>query len=100
MHQTMRGWKLHRKTDEELADIAKIVNPVIRGWVNYYGSFYKSAMHPILRKLNQYLIRWVAKKYKRVNGRQKQAQNWLAKIAQCEPRLFIHWQMGITPTIR
>ena len=100
MHQTIRGWKLHRKTGEELVDIAKVVNPVVRGWMNYYGSFYKSAMHPILRKLNQTVIRWVAKKYKRVNGRQKQAQNWLAKMAQCEPRLFIHWQMGMIPTIR
>ncbi|QDR79812.1 group II intron reverse transcriptase/maturase [Sporomusa termitida] len=79
MHQTIRGWKLHRKTDKELADIAKVVNPVIRGWVNYYGRFYRSAMYPILRKLNQGLIRWVTKKYKRVNGRPKQAQNWLAK---------------------
>ncbi|WP_425474279.1 hypothetical protein [Sporomusa termitida] len=57
-------------------------------------------MYPILQKLNQSLIRWVAKKYKRVNGRPKQAQNWLAKIAQCEPSLFSHWQMGIIPMIR
>jgi len=76
------------------------VNPVVRGWMNYYGRFYKSAMYPILRQLNWKLSSWVARKYKRVKGRQKLAKNWLAKMAECEPKLFVHWQLGIIPTVR
>jgi RNA-directed DNA polymerase len=100
MRQSMRQWKMYWKTSEELAEIAMKVNPVVRGWMNYYGRFYKSAMYPILRQLNWKLSSWVARKYKRVKGRQKLAKNWLAKMAECAPKLFVHWQMGMIPTVR
>lgn len=100
MRQTMRQWKTRWSTEEELADIANKINPVVRGWMNYYGCYYKSAMYPILRQLNWKLSNWVARKYKRVKGRQQRAKNWLAKMAKCDPKLFVHWQLGNIPTIR
>ncbi len=87
-------------TDKELVDLANMVNPVVRGWINYYSRFYKTAMYPILRRLNWRLRRWVANKYKRVNSSQRRAQNWLEKMAQRKPKLFVHWQLGIIPTVR
>lgn len=100
MGQTIRQWKIHRMTDKELVDIAQMVNPVVRGWINYYSHFYKSAMSPILRDLNWKLSRWVANKYKRVHSHQRCAKNWLGKMAQRKPKLFVHWQIGIIPTVR
>ena len=100
MGQTMRQWKIQRMTDKELVDLANMVNPVVRGWINYYSLFTKTAMYPILRRLNWRLRRWVANKYKRVNSSQRRAQNWLEKMAQRKPKLFVHWQLGIIPTVR
>lgn len=100
MYQRMRYWKKCWKSDWKIADIAEKVNLVIRGWFNYYGRFYKSAMYTIFRELNWKLSKWIARKYKRVAGRSRQAQNMLAKIAKQNPQLFVHWELGHIPTIR
>lgn len=99
MTQTIKQWKIHRMTDKELEDIARIINPVVRGWINYYGRFYKTAMNQIIWRINWRLRRWVANKYKRVKSSQRRAQNWLRKITESKPKLFVHWQHGITPTV-
>lgn len=100
MRKTMRLWRMIWKTGDELTGIAEKVNPVVRGWINYYGKYYKSAIYPILRQLNWKLSTWIARKYKRVNGRQRRAKLWLANIAKRNPELFVHWQAGCIPTIR
>ena len=100
MRQTIRQWKIHRMTDKELVDIAQMVNPVVRGWINYYGCFYKSAMNVILHKLNWTLIRWMVKKYKRLKSSKRRAQSKLREIAQSKQKLFVHWRMEIIPTVR
>ena len=37
--------------------------------MNYYGAFYRSALYPLLARINAYLMRWLRKKYKRLQGR-------------------------------
>lgn len=100
MRKTMRLWRMMWKTGEEIRDIAEKVNPVVRGWINYYGKYYKSAMYPILRQLNWKLSIWLARKYKRIKGGQRRARLWLANIAKRNPKQFVHWQAGCIPTIR
>jgi len=100
MGQTIRQWKIHRMTDKKLVDLAQLINPIVRGWINYYGRFYKSAMYQILHQLNWRLSRWVAKKYKRVHSSKRCAGNWLGKMAERNPKLFVHWQFGSIPTVR
>jgi RNA-directed DNA polymerase len=97
MCQTIRQWRLHLKPDKDLEDISRMFNPVLRGWINYYGRYYKSAMYPVLRHMNQALIQWVRRKYKRQSRHRRRAEHWLGKIARREPQLFAHWQMGILP---
>jgi RNA-directed DNA polymerase len=97
MCQTIRQWRLHLKPDKDLEDISRMFNPVLRGWINYYGRFYKSAMYPVLRHMNQALIQWVRRKYKRLSRHRRRAEHWLGRIARREPQLFAHWQMGIMP---
>jgi RNA-directed DNA polymerase len=87
----VRRWRLHRRTDKELTDLARMFNPIIRGWVLYYGKFYRSALYPALRHIDLYLGRWACKKMKRHHGHQRRAHQWLAREAQAQPRLFAHW---------
>ena len=71
-------------------------NVVLRGWIAYYGNYYKSALYPVLRRLNRYLVRWVQQKYKRLKH-QRRATLWLRRIARREPQLFAHWRLGLLP---
>jgi len=98
MRQVIRSWRIHLKPDKELIDISRMFNPVIRGWINYYGCFYKSGLYPVLRKLNRAIIHWARRKYKRLARHRRRAEYWLGRIARREPQLFAHWQMGILPT--
>jgi Group II intron, maturase-specific domain len=44
-----RSWRLHTRTDLSEADLTRRINPVVRGWMNYYGAFYPSALYPSWR---------------------------------------------------
>jgi RNA-directed DNA polymerase len=92
MRRTIRGWRIHRMSDKSIEDISRIFNPVLRGWLNYYGRFYKSALYPIFDQLNCALKRWAMRKYKKLRGRQRRARYWLGRIARREPNMFAHWQ--------
>ncbi|MBF0527622.1 MAG: reverse transcriptase [Deltaproteobacteria bacterium] len=94
---TMSSWRIHQKSDKSLEDISRMFNPVIRGWITYYGSYYKSALYPLFRQLDQSLCRWAMRKFKRLKGHQRIATHWLGRIAQREPNLFAHWKLGVRP---
>jgi RNA-directed DNA polymerase len=94
IRDTMRQWKLHRRTDKSMDDLARMFNPVLRGWINYYGSFYKSAIYRVLQHLNDILVRWASRKYKRLRGHKGRAGLWLQRIVHRQPRLFAHWQLS------
>ena len=98
MRQTIRQWRFHLKPDKTLEDIARMFNPVLRGWINYYGRFYKSALYPVLRHMNRALVHWARRKFKRLSRHRRRAEYWLGRVARREPQLFAHWQMGILPT--
>jgi RNA-directed DNA polymerase len=97
MRQETRRWRLHLRSDKSLEDLSRMFSPVVRGWINYYGNFYKSALYPTLRHLDRILVRWAMWKFKRLRRHQRRAEHWLGRIAQKEPKLFPHWQMGIRP---
>jgi RNA-directed DNA polymerase len=97
MRQTIRSWRLHLRSDKTLDDLAHMFNPILRGWVNYYGQYYKSALYATFRVLDRILVRWAMRKYKKLKGHQRRATHWLGRIARRQPRLFVHWQMGVRP---
>ena len=99
MRQTIRGWRIHLKVDRDIEDLSRMFNPVVRGWINYYGRFYKSQLYGVLRHLDQSLIRWVRRKYKKLTHHKQRASSWLGRLARKRPELFVHWQMGILPTV-
>jgi RNA-directed DNA polymerase len=97
IQETVRSWKLHRRSDKDITDLARMYNPIIRGWINYYGSYYKSALYRVFLQLVRALMRWAMRKYKRLRGHPQGATHWFGRIAQREPNLFAHWQMGMRP---
>jgi RNA-directed DNA polymerase len=91
----IRSWVLHLRSDKNIGDLARMFNSVVQGWVNYYGRYYKSAMYPFLRNIERYLTRWVMRKYKRYQGHKRRARKWLGCVRKREPKLFVHWRIGL-----
>src|SRR5215203_2658372 len=93
IRHTVRGWGLQRRSDKGLFDIARMFNQYIRGWVDYFSHFYKSALYPTLRRIDAHILRWVARKFKRFKERPRGARAWLAQLIRAQPRLFAHWPL-------
>jgi len=87
----VRGWRLHRRINFTFTGLAKLINPIVAGWMQYYGRFYRSALNPLLARINTYLVRWIRKKYKRLQG-SKRARSKLREITERYPRMFAHWK--------
>ena len=87
----VRSWRLHLRTGHSFKDLARRINPVVAGWMQYYGAFYRSALSPLLQRINAYLMRWIRKKYKRLQGKKKARECWQG-ITERYPRMFAHWK--------
>lgn len=94
IREEMKGWKLHLRSDKTLIDLARMFNPIIRGWVQYYGQYYRSMLHPVFRPLDRSLVRWASRKYKKLRGHQRRAAHWLRRISMRDPKLWAHWEIG------
>ena len=96
MRQTIRDLKLRRQTQLSLQDIARQLNPLLRGWIGYYGRYAPSALYPLLRYVNQTLVAWARRKFKRFHRHTIPASQLLQRLAvQCR-HLFFHWHIGMT----
>lgn len=90
---TSRKWDWPLRSDKQLEDLARMFNPIIRGWINYYGRYYKSALIPTLKCLERRLVMWATRKYKRLRCHRRRAAEWLRRIARKQPNLFAHWSV-------
>jgi group II intron reverse transcriptase/maturase len=95
----VRDWRLAtRWNTKSLDDLARLINPVVRGWVAYYGRFYRSRCHQIIRRsLTFALVKWAMRKYKRLRGHWVRAYRWLGRVAARDRTLFTHWGLGAPP---
>jgi RNA-directed DNA polymerase len=89
----IRSWRLHRRSDLTLQDLAEKINNVVRGWINYYGRFRPSELRRLFERIDEYLVRWAMRKYKRLRRARSRTRQILADIATRAPRLFVHWHM-------
>jgi RNA-directed DNA polymerase len=87
----VRRWKIHLWTGNTLDGIAQEINPIVRGWMQYYGHFNRWELHPLLTRINTYLVRWARRKYKRLHAF-KRVKAWWQRVVQQDPNLFAHWQ--------
>jgi RNA-directed DNA polymerase len=90
MGRKVRDWRIHMHTGLDLQQIAAYINPIVAGWMNYYGRFYRSQLYPFLTRINTYLMRWARKKYKRLHAF-KRFRAWWTGLVDREPGLFRHW---------
>ena len=87
----VRSWNLHRRTAETIGDLARTINPKLRGWFQYYGRFYPAALRPIERHVGQSLVRWACRKYKTLRNHRTQAWQWLLRVLDRQPDLLVLW---------
>jgi RNA-directed DNA polymerase len=90
MSEEVRSWRIHLRSGTELEDLAAWINPIVRGWMSYYGRFYRTALNGLLQRINTYLVRWARRKYKRLRSCTK-ARKWWDGLTARQPRLFAHW---------
>ena len=90
MRQTVRKWHVQLMNHKELRDLSNMFNPVLRRWANYYGRFCASAMRPVCRHVNDSLVRWMQRKYKRLARGVIRASRALGLLAEGAPRSFVH----------
>lgn len=98
IREKMRSWKTKKQLFLSLETLAKSINPVLRGWITYYGKFYPTRLKRLLEEVNRHLARWVTAKFKRFKGKPYRAYYWLGNISRKETKLFYHWKWGVTPT--
>jgi group II intron reverse transcriptase/maturase len=89
----IRRWRLHVRSDTTLEELAREINPVVRGWINYFGRFHPSALLSTLNRINDYLVRWLVRKYKRFKRKRARAREALNRHARRFPGLFAHWKL-------
>ena len=97
IRKTMRSWRLGRRTDLAIEAIARWINPILRGWFQYYGRFYRSALDAIVHALEEQLATWAMRKYRNVPGR-AEARKWVAEVLRNRPMLFEHRRF-VTTTV-
>lgn len=95
MREKIRHYKWHLRSDLSLDEMARQFNPVMQGWINYYGCYQKSALAPIGKHFNNVLIKWAMRKYKTMRTSYVRAARYIEKTAKYRSKLFAHWVLGI-----
>ena len=98
MRAKIRDLGIRRRTELSLADIAHRINPLLRGWISYYGRYAPSALAPLLRYVNQMLLAWATRKFKRFKAHRIRASRFLQALSRLNANLFVHWRLGMTGT--
>lgn len=93
MSRKIAAWRIHRRTTLTLKDLAREVNPALRGWLNYFTVFYPSTVIPLCERIDRHLMRWARRKYKRLERSDKRAREWLNGVRERAPGLFAHWAL-------
>ncbi|MFB9095743.1 MULTISPECIES: group II intron maturase-specific domain-containing protein [Flavobacterium] len=84
----------HNKTQRAIQDLAKLLNPKLRGWINYYAKISKRSLYPVFYYLHQRMIKWITNKYKRFKWSKIKAVKRFREIVKSYPNLFYHWELG------
>ena len=87
----MQSWRLHRHVNLTNAELARWINPIVRGWMDYYGQFGRQELYPLLARISYYLVRWLRKKYKRLRAL-KDALAALRRASRQRPGFFAQWR--------
>jgi RNA-directed DNA polymerase len=99
VNKKIRNWHLNRRSGTSLSGLAEEINPRVRGWINYYGAFFRSELYSLAAHIDEHLVRWAMQKFKRLRHSPKKAWEWFCAARRREPRLFAHWVLvPLTPS--
>jgi len=99
IRQTVRAWRIaSTRNNQSLEELAKLIDPAVRGWMNYYGRYYRTKCIAVLQHINEALARWARWKFKRLRRRKTASIHWLGRLAERAPNLLALWQFGIKPS--
>lgn len=93
----IKAMRIHSFTGSKIEMIAEMINPIVRGWLNYFTKYNPTAVKYSIDCLNRRLVKWAMSKYKRFRGHRRRAENWLKELAKRESNMFPHWALGMTP---
>ena len=93
MRANIRNWRLRQRSHQSLEDLSRLYNPIIRGWFQYYGRYYRTGLYSVIRRLDQELVKWARQKYKKLRGHVQRARQWVAAVSRRAPHLFAHWTL-------
>jgi RNA-directed DNA polymerase len=92
MSRRVASWRIHRRKNLTLDDLAPGINLVLRGWFSYFTAFYPTAVKPLCQRIDCHLVRWARWKYKRLERSDRRARAWLRGVRARNPELFVHWR--------
>jgi len=95
MRATTRKWNFRNRSDFDLEKIAELYNPILRGWIAYYGRYNRTGLYPVFRHFNNTLKSWYMHKYNRFRGRKTKTSICLEEISKRDRSLFAHWKLGM-----
>ena len=93
IRKEIRSWGVQNRSDKSIEDLSRMFGAKLRGWINYFGHFYKSALYPTFYNLNRKLVKWATRKYKKLRRRPRREHHWLGVFAKRQPDQFPHWQL-------
>jgi RNA-directed DNA polymerase len=91
MRAAIRSWRLRQCSHQSLEDLSRLYNPIIRGWFQYYGRYYRTRLYSVIRQLDQELVKWARQKYKKLRRHVRRARQWIAAVSRRASHLFAHW---------
>ena len=94
--EKVRALNIRNRSDLALSQIAKWINPLLRGWINYYGKYTRSALTNVLQRINATLVKWSMRKYENIRYKKIRAAMHMKEYADRHSYLFIHWKIGVT----
>jgi RNA-directed DNA polymerase len=97
MSRRVSAWRIHRRVNLTLNDLAVGINQVLRGWLAYFTAFYPTAVIPLCNRIDRHLVRWARWKYKRLQRSARRAWAWLCGVRTRDPEMFVHWRYCSQP---
>jgi len=86
--------EIDRLNFRSIVGVALYLEPLIRGWINYYGKFRITELNPVFLLLRQRLVWWARKRYKRYKTNMNKAYRWMDRVKKQFPNLFYQWRYG------
>ena len=94
MRAKVRQSGMRLRSETSIQELAAEYNPILRGWIEYYGQYYPTALNPVWTHFNRSLVKWAMCKYKKLRGKKTKASVFIQKIMKTQPELFVHWKLG------